>query len=782
VDSIYQMVLSNAIVAAIMALAAVAVSRIVRRPQVIHWLWVLVLVKLVTPPILQVPLSWTSRRPMEPARVQRPLSAPQSGTVPAPKAQQSVFPANGEAPAAGTTPVRMTEMSQRLITSLPRRIDWIAALGWLGVAALIWVLTVFRIWKFSRALKGCVLVGSDVQGRAGELAERLGLRRAPPVWMSPASISPFLWAVGRQARLVVPESLWHRLDQDQRDALLLHELAHLRRRDHWVRLLEIVAISLYWWNPIVWWARRSLREAEEQCCDDWVVWAMKGQARVYAYTLLDTVDFLAESSEPPPLGASGLIEESQLKRRLVRILSGGAAARLSRWTVIGLASMTAGVLLAGPALAVRPDYYHALDLGSLGGASTEGVKLNALGQVVGNSEFAPTRSADELVPVTHGFRTAPDRPIDPRTDDLSAVMIARDPRWEGAMASGINSAGQVALTFFEPIDNVGWRGHGFILDGDRLVDLAPEGIMEEKPTTTAINNLGQFVGVASRRERLAAPAPPSFRSQVVHRSGYRSLPGRALDVFRDDIGHLGGRNLTDGVLETTPWAINDLGQVAGTSLARDGWPHAFRTAPNRPIDPHTDDLGTLGGATSAGRAINNLGQVVGDSARADGRSHAFRTAPDRPIDPHTDDLGTLGGTTSAGRAINSKGDVVGSAATADGAMHAFVFRGERMIDLNTRVSIEDGWILEEARDINDRGQVLVIAVPARNANPSMPPPRRTYLLTPVGDPVPLAMLFLGTVSSSSGLALSRLRRGAAGTRSIGVRAASETGEKPPNLI
>ena len=54
-----------------------------------------------------------------------------------------------------------------------------------------------------------------------------------------------LWALGGRPRLVVPEGLWGRLGPSQRDAVLLHELAHLRRCDHRVRLLELVVETLY---------------------------------------------------------------------------------------------------------------------------------------------------------------------------------------------------------------------------------------------------------------------------------------------------------------------------------------------------------------------------------------------------------------------------------------------------------------------------------------------------------------------------------------------------------
>src|SRR6202022_2157966 len=101
-------------------------------------------------------------------------------------------------------------------------------------------------------------------------------------------------------------ALWDRLTSEQQTTLLTHELAHLRRRDHWVRGLELVVTGLYWWHPIVWWARRELRQAEEECCDAWVVAALPRAAKAYAIALMETLDFLSEARPALPLGASGI--------------------------------------------------------------------------------------------------------------------------------------------------------------------------------------------------------------------------------------------------------------------------------------------------------------------------------------------------------------------------------------------------------------------------------------------------------------------------------------------
>jgi probable HAF family extracellular repeat protein len=215
--------------------------------------------------------------------------------------------------------------------------------------------------------------------------------------------------------------------------------------------------------------------------------------------------------------------------------------------------------------------------------------------------------------------------------------------------------------------------------------------------------------------------------------------------------------------------MNALGQVVGEAVTKSGMAHAFRTAPGRPIDPTTDDLGTLAGpggdaagrGMSRARAVNDLGQVAGvASLRAGSYQHAFRTAPNRPIDAATDDLGTLGGLNSEAYGINNRGEVVGQSDIPPDPRrtptHAFIYTETRMIDLNSLVELEPGWVLVRAFDINDRGQ---IAAAARiDSADSGPAAQRAYLLTPAPAIAPLAMLVLGSAVTASGMAVSRRRR------------------------
>jgi hypothetical protein len=122
---------------------------------------------------------------------------------------------------------------------------------------------------------------------------------------------------------VLPESLLGRLSPEALDTVLAHELAHFRRKDQWVRLLELIATGLYWWHPVIWWARRRIEIAEEQCCDAHVLQACRARPRVYAEAILEIVDLI---NEPPrrfrPVMSSGMGHSPPLTNRLRDLMEG----------------------------------------------------------------------------------------------------------------------------------------------------------------------------------------------------------------------------------------------------------------------------------------------------------------------------------------------------------------------------------------------------------------------------------------------------------------------------
>jgi beta-lactamase regulating signal transducer with metallopeptidase domain len=75
--------------------------------------------------------------------------------------------------------------------------------------------------------------------------------------------------------------------REQVRPVLVHELAHLKRHDHWTAWVAILALVVWWWNPLFWFVRRQLRASAEMACDAWVVELLPDQRRAYAELLVE---------------------------------------------------------------------------------------------------------------------------------------------------------------------------------------------------------------------------------------------------------------------------------------------------------------------------------------------------------------------------------------------------------------------------------------------------------------------------------------------------------------
>ncbi len=326
---------SNAVTASLLAVFAAIITRFCRRPAVRHALWLLVLIKLLTPPLLPLSVPWLRCESTEslldesPAfRLDPPSTEPMEAIALPDSARELLETTSTDPPAASFA---LADCAMPLLLT-----------GWLGGAFAWWGIAVLRLRKFQRLLRLATPATAEVQAQTHRLSVLLRLRRCPPVVFVDAPLSPLLWALGFSPRLLLPLALWQRLDEEQRDTLLAHELAHLRRGDHWIRRLEFVVLGLYWWHPVVWWARRRLQEAEEECCDALVVSVLPASSSAYASALVETVSFLSQARTAALVGVSGAGQVPLLKRRLAMILTENrphGPSRAAFWLVLGAGAL-----------------------------------------------------------------------------------------------------------------------------------------------------------------------------------------------------------------------------------------------------------------------------------------------------------------------------------------------------------------------------------------------------------------------------------------------------------
>ena len=156
----------------------------------------------------------------------------------------------------------------------------------LAPAALLLALLVLRARRFRRRLAGCAPVPAALEREVARLARELGLRRAPRTAWSAAGEGPLAVWGPRRSRLLLPRGRWERWSAAERELVLLHELAHLRRRDGPVQLVAAAAAAVFWWNPLAWGLALLSRELAELACDRWVT-RFRGGARE-TYCLLYT--------------------------------------------------------------------------------------------------------------------------------------------------------------------------------------------------------------------------------------------------------------------------------------------------------------------------------------------------------------------------------------------------------------------------------------------------------------------------------------------------------------
>lgn len=316
------------LVAAALAVLATLIGRFGRLgPAARHALWFLVLLKLLTPPLLHWPrlepprkLANTAPAPLIP----RPDPEPESGLA----YPISVVPVDDSWELAEPEPIPEPPPPKRDWATLRALAEpWIIR-SWAAVAIVIAGGNVGRIVRFRRGLGR----SSEPPDWLTELVESLALRfevRPPRVVVVEGIESPLIWCLGRP-KLLVPLDLIRALAPDRWPGIVAHELAHLRRRDHWVSRLVLVAGILWWWNPIAWLVRRRLEAEAEMACDAWVVGLLPGKRRAYAETLIDVCESLANVRMPAPALGVGGGPGRFFERRLTMILNGRVPYRVSR--------------------------------------------------------------------------------------------------------------------------------------------------------------------------------------------------------------------------------------------------------------------------------------------------------------------------------------------------------------------------------------------------------------------------------------------------------------------
>jgi len=145
--------------------------------------------------------------------------------------------------------------------------------------------------------------GTPLLDTVSRVARRMNVARPVRLFLSTAADSPAVIGFLRPAILVPSASLLN-LSASQLEAVLAHELAHIRRHDYLANLLQTIAETLFFYQPAVWWVSARIRDERELCCDDLAV-EVCGDAIGYARALTQLERFRVLSPQLAVHGAGG---------------------------------------------------------------------------------------------------------------------------------------------------------------------------------------------------------------------------------------------------------------------------------------------------------------------------------------------------------------------------------------------------------------------------------------------------------------------------------------------
>ena len=237
--SLVEVGLANALVAGVLAIVALLAGRFSRRPAMAHALWLIVLLKLITPPVVSLPVPWweapapvvfVDETPDEPEPVdvfiaptpvvQEFVLAPEE---PPPMRIQDLIPgADGKLPVvmpvvpkvapnprpivekAVAPPARVVKRAvKRQAVAPPPPSQWpgisnLIGVVWVVGAGLWFLVAAYRILRFQRLLRHARSAPAELQGQATLLARQMGMSRGPQVSLIPGPIPPMLWRSARR--------------------------------------------------------------------------------------------------------------------------------------------------------------------------------------------------------------------------------------------------------------------------------------------------------------------------------------------------------------------------------------------------------------------------------------------------------------------------------------------------------------------------------------------------------------------------------------------------------
>jgi beta-lactamase regulating signal transducer with metallopeptidase domain/lipopolysaccharide export system protein LptA len=360
------------------ALLALVVWLIVRtiarnRPHLAHVLWVLVLLKCVTPPVFSSPaspFSWlaaneSSRQShadlSDGTSVENVMATPPGGlepivvhmnpmsTAPDLAARKSLSPLVVDRESHSATAANKSEAWPFLETCL-KAVVWVWLIG--GLLSL--GISIFRLTSFLQKIRRHQdNENPRISALVEDLRQRLKIKRKVKIQLIREPIGPAVVGLWQPA-LLLPSTLVADQPDETLEVLLAHELIHIRRGDLYWAFLQTLASSMFWFHPLVRLASRQVTRESERSCDEETVASLGCKPATYARTLLNILEHKQLLRVAPALPGVRPVDITSARLERVMKLGNGCHQRTPTWVWLTLLALAA-VALPGAAMAWTQD-------------------------------------------------------------------------------------------------------------------------------------------------------------------------------------------------------------------------------------------------------------------------------------------------------------------------------------------------------------------------------------------------------------------------------------------
>lgn len=300
--------IENAVKSAILACFVALIANLPRVRDLAnlqHSLWVMVLLAMIVPSVIEIPIIAmpASNAQVAPLQNESPASNV-SARLPDPTLDEAHNVVSIESPRLGAA----KSFSRVMIAAV-----------WFGGTVCLMVTALRRVFRMRRTIQLANGTDASLSSLSDRAAKQLGIRQQIRVAIVQSVNSPFIWVDRRAIYIVISESICNSLSDSRIRSIMLHELSHYLRRDHWSNTFAFLVLALCWWNPVAWIAVRRMRALQEYCCDAIAIEKSQLSRREYAECIFQITSLIDSRNSYLPASACEFFGHTSFEKRFKMI-------------------------------------------------------------------------------------------------------------------------------------------------------------------------------------------------------------------------------------------------------------------------------------------------------------------------------------------------------------------------------------------------------------------------------------------------------------------------------